>query len=148
MDRNEQLSRYNMSREEIDEMFRSVKVIAVVGLSRSKEAPSHIVASYMQDQGYRIIPVRPAVEELLGEKCYERLEDVPEKIDVVNVFRRSEEVPDIVESAIAIGAKIIWAQEGVVNRLAAVRAHEAGLKVIMGKCLMKEHKRYMIDISL
>ena len=148
MDENYELSKYNVSKEDIHEIFQKVKVIAVVGLSRNHEADSHMVAFYLQDHGYRVIPVYPKVKEILNEKCYDRLEDIPEKVHIVNVFRRSEEVPAIVESAITIGAKIVWTQEGIVHKEAAIRANEAGLKTVMGKCIMKEHKRYEIDISI
>ena len=127
--------------EDIAELLRSARTIAVVGLSGKKFRPSYGVSEYMQSSGYRIIPVNPTVDEALGEKSYARLEDVPEPIDIVNVFRRPEFVPDIVESAIRVGAKAVWLQEGVVHEAAAARARKAGLKVVMDRCILKEHRR-------
>ena len=125
----------------VAELLRSSRVIAVVGLSCKKFRPSYGVAEYMQREGYRIIPVNPHEAEVLGEKAYTRLEDVPEKIDIVDIFRRSEFVMPIVESAIRLGAKAIWMQEGVEDHEAAKRAREAGLFVIMDRCILKEHSR-------
>jgi len=120
-------------------MLKSARTIAVVGLSSKRYRPSYGVAAYMQSAGYRIIPVNPNEREVLGEKCYARLEDVSEKVDIVDIFRRSELVPEVVESAIRIGAKAVWMQEGVVNEEAARRAREAGLEVVMDLCILKEH---------
>jgi predicted CoA-binding protein len=103
--------------------------------------PSFSVTAYMQGAGYRIIPVNPNETEVLGEKCYARLEDVPEKIDIVNVFRRAEEVPPAVESAIRVGAKVVWMQMGILNELAAEKAHAAGLVVVEDACILVEHKK-------
>lgn len=125
----------------IPDLLRSSRTIAVVGLSDKKSRPSYGVARYMQSAGYRIIPVNPEVEEVLGEKCYPNLESVPEPIDIVDIFRRSEFVPPIVEAAIRVGAKAIWMQEGVIHELAAERARAAGLAVVMDRCLLKEHMR-------
>ena len=121
-------------------MLKSARTIAVVGLSSKRYRPSYGVAAYMQSAGYRIIPVNPNEREVLGEKCYARLEDVPEKIDIVDIFRRSELVPEVVESAIRIGAKAVWMQEGVVHEEAALQAREAGLEVVMDLCILKEHR--------
>lgn len=121
-------------------MLKSARTIAVVGLSSKRYRPSYGVAAYMQSAGYRIIPVNPNETEVLGEKCYARLEDIPEKIDIVDIFRRSELVPEVVESAIRIGAKAVWMQEGVVHEEAARRAREAGLEVVMDLCILKEHR--------
>lgn len=115
------------------------KVIAVVGLSSKPHRPSYGVARYLQTVGYRIIPVNPNEKEVLGEKSYARLEDVPIKVDIVDVFRRSELVPPVVESAIAVGARTLWLQEGVVHEEAATRARAAGLDVVMDRCVLKEH---------
>src|SRR6516165_3639140 len=112
----------------IPELLRNTRTIAVVGLSSSPMRPSNGVSAYMQRSGYRIIPVNPNEAEVLGEKSYSRLEDIPEKIDMVNVFRRPEFVPEIVESAIRIGAKSVWMQEGVVHEAAAEQARAAGLE--------------------
>jgi predicted CoA-binding protein len=125
----------------IAELLRQSRVIAVVGLSSRRSRPSFGVSQYMQSVGYRIIPVNPNETEVLGERAYARLEDVPEHIDIVNVFRRPEHVPEIVESAIRVGAKAIWLQEDVVHEEAARRAEEAGLAVVMDRCILKEHRR-------
>jgi uncharacterized protein len=123
-----------------ERMLREGKTIAVVGLSSHRVRPSFGVAQYMQRSGYRIIPVNPNESEVLGEKAYARLEDIPEPVDIVDIFRRSEFVPAIVESAIRIGAKGIWMQEGVENEDAARRARESGLLVVMNACILKEHR--------
>ena len=125
----------------IPELLRAGRTIAVVGLSNRKTRPSYSVSEYMQAQGYRIIPVNPNLTEALGERAYARLEDVPEHIDIVDIFRRPEFVPDIVESAIRVGAGAVWMQEGVVHEDAAGRAREAGLTVVMDRCILKEHRR-------
>jgi predicted CoA-binding protein len=124
----------------IPELLRAARVIAVVGLSSNDMRPSHGVAQYMQRHGYRIIPVNPNETEVLGEKAYARLEDVPEKIDIVDVFRRSQFVRGVVESAIHIGAKAVWMQEGVVDEEAADVARAAGLDVVMDRCILKDHR--------
>lgn len=121
-------------------LLRNSKTIAVVGLSNSPWRPSFGVSEYMQAMGYRIIPVNPAETTILGEKCYATLEEIPEKIDIVNVFRRPEFVPEIVESAIRIGAKGLWLQEEVIHGAAAARARAAGLEVLMDLCILKEHR--------
>ena len=125
----------------IPELLRRSRTIAVVGLSSKKFRPSYGVAEYMQEHGYRIIPVNPNETEVLGEKSYARIEDVPEHIDIVDIFRRSEFVAPIVETAIRIGAGAIWMQEGVVHEDAAKMAREAGLAVVMDRCILKEHMR-------
>ncbi len=123
----------------IPEILRDSRVIAVVGLSSDDMRPSHGVAEYMQSAGYRIIPVNPNETEVLGEKAYARLEDVPEKIDIVDIFRRSIFVRPVVESAIKIEAKAVWMQEGVVDEAAAKLARAAGLDVVMDRCILKDH---------
>ena len=125
----------------IPELLRKSKTIAVVGLSSNPMRPSYGVAEYLQREGYRIIPVNPQETEILGEKVYARLEDIPEHVDIVDVFRRPEFVPDIVDSAIKIGASALWLQEDVVHEEGALRARSAGLAVVMDKCLLKEHRR-------
>jgi predicted CoA-binding protein len=125
----------------IPDLLRQSRTIAVVGLSSKKFRPSHGVAEYMQKAGYRIIPVNPHESEVLGEKAYARLEDIPEHIDIVDIFRRSEAVPPVVESAIRVGASAVWMQEGVVHEEAARKAREAGLVVVMDRCILKEHMR-------
>jgi predicted CoA-binding protein len=122
-------------------MIRTGKTIAVVGLSNRRSRPSYGVSEYLQEQGYRIIPVNPNETEVLGEKAYARLEDIPEPVDIVDVFRRSEEVPAIVDSAIKIGAKGIWMQEGVSDETAAAKARAAGLDVVMDHCILKIHRK-------
>lgn len=128
-----------MSADPIRELLETSKFIAVVGLSSSRSRPSYGVARYLQSAGYRIIPVNPNETEVLGVRAYPRLEDVPDKIDIVNIFRRPEAVPEIVESAIRIGARSIWMQEGVIHEAAAERARQAGLVVVMDRCILKDH---------
>jgi uncharacterized protein len=115
----------------------------VVGLTDNPLRPSFGVSSYMQSQGYHIIPVNPNVRDSLGEKAYASLLDVPEKIDIVNIFRRPEAVPDIVEQAIQLKVPAIWMQEGVVHEEAAEKARKAGIFVVMDLCILKEHRRYL-----
>lgn len=129
------------------EILRAARTIAVVGLSSHAWRPSHEIAEYLQRQGYRIIPVNPNETRVLGETSYARLEDVPEPVDLVNVFRRPEYVPEIVESAIRIGAKAVWMQPGTVNEAAAARAREAGLMVVAGPCIYVEHRRLKPDLG-
>jgi predicted CoA-binding protein len=125
----------------IPDLLRRSRTIAVVGLSSKRFRPSYGVAEYMQAQGYRIIPVNPNEAEVLGEKSYASIEEIPEHIDIVDIFRRSEFVAPIVESAIRIGANAVWMQEGVVHEDAARKAREAGLQVVMDRCILKEHMR-------
>jgi predicted CoA-binding protein len=131
------------SDQQMKELLQKAHTIAVVGLSSSRFRASYGVSQYMQSAGYRIIPVNPNEQEVLGEKSYARLEDVPEKIDVVDVFRRSEFVPEIVDAAIRVGARAIWMQDGVVDETAAQRARDAGLFVVMDDCILREHRRLM-----
>ncbi len=129
--------------QEIRELLRSSRVIAVVGLSSKKFRASYGVAEYMQREGYRIIPVNPNESQVLGERAYARLEDVPEHVDIVDIFRRSEFVGPLVKSAIRIGASAVWMQEGVEDEAAAKKAEKAGLRVVMDRCILKEHQRYL-----
>ena len=129
--------------EPITELLRRATTIAVVGLTDTPVRPSYGVSSYMQSQGYRIIPVNPNISESLGEKAYASLLDVPEKIDIVNIFRRPEAVPAIVGEAIQLRVPAIWMQEGVVHEQAAEKAREAGIFVVMDRCILKEHRRYV-----
>jgi hypothetical protein len=122
----------------ITEILASARTIAVVGLSHKPYRASFGVSETLQDSGYRIFPVNPNESEVLGEKCYARLEDIPEKIDIVDIFRRPEFVPEIVDAAIRIGARAIWMQEGVEDEKSAARARRAGLFVIMDNCIAKE----------
>jgi predicted CoA-binding protein len=128
------------SNEMIKNILLSTKTIASVGLSWNKEKVSNKVGAYLQEQGYRVIPVNPTADEILGEKAYPDLESIPEKIDVVQVFRRPEDVPPVVDSAIKIGAKVVWMQEGIVNEEAAQIAREAGLQVVMDACMRATHQ--------
>ena len=117
------------------------KTIAVVGLSSNPDKPGHFVPKYLKEHGYTIIPVNPTAKgEILGEKVYAGLRDLPQKVEIVEIFRPPKDVPPIVEDAIAIGAKVVWMQEGIVNNAAAERAKAAGLTVIMDKCMMKVHR--------
>ncbi len=125
----------------IADVLRDSKTIAVVGLSSRRFRPSYGVAEYMQSAGYRIIPVNPNESEVLGEKAYARLEDIPEAVDIVDIFRRSEFVPEIVDAAIRIGAKAIWMQEGVEHSGAAQNGEAAGMTVVMDRCILKEHRK-------
>lgn len=137
-----------MSDSEVTEILNKYRVIAVVGLSNQLGKPSHRVAAYMKKHGYKIIPVNPTIEEALGEKSYKSLLDIPQEIqrtiDVVDIFRRSEDVPPIVDQAIQLKQKfgrplVVWMQLDIVNQAAAEKAKQAGLQVVMDKCLMKEH---------
>jgi hypothetical protein len=128
-----------LSGDSVLEILKTSKTIAVVGLSSRRTRPSYGVAEYMQAAGYRIIPVNPNETEVLGEKSYARLEEVPERVDIVDIFRRSEYVPAIVDSAIRIGARAVWMQESVFHAAAATRAREAGLFVVEDSCILKEH---------
>jgi predicted CoA-binding protein len=123
------------------EIFEDSKIIAIVGLSANPERPSNRVGDYMKGNGYKIIPVNPTIESALDEKSYPDLGSVPEKVDVVDIFRKSEEVLPVVQEAVKIGATTVWLQEGVINKEAAEYARKAGLRVVMDKCLMKEHQR-------
>lgn len=117
------------------------KTIAVVGISDNPERPSNFVAKFMEEHGYKIIPVNPNLAEWEGKKCYPDLLSIPEKVDVVDIFRRPEAVPPIVDEAIAIKAKVVWMQEGIVNEEAAAKARDAGLEVVMDRCMKKEYIR-------
>ena len=117
------------------------RTVAVVGLSANWHRPSNFAAKYLQDHGYRVIPVNPAYQEVLGERCYPDLKSIPEPVDVVDVFRRAEEVPAIAADAIAIGARVLWLQIGVIHAAAAATARAAGLDVVMDRCMKIEHAR-------
>ena len=126
--------------EELRQILATTKTIAVVGLSDKPDRPSHTIPAYLQRQGYRIIPVNPKISEALGEKAYPSLRDVPVPVDVVEIFRHAEDAPPIVEDAIAIGAKVVWMQLGIVNEEAAARAEAAGLTVVMDTCMGATHQ--------
>ena len=125
----------------VQRLLHTARTIAVVGLSGRRFRPSYGVSEYMQSAGYRIIPVNPNESEVLGEKAYASLDEIPEPIDIVDIFRRPEFVPEIVDAAIRIGAKVIWMQEGVEHAEAAQKAAAAGLTVIMDRCILKEHRK-------
>ena len=125
----------------IDDILRDLHVVAVVGLSANQDRPSYGVATYLKKHGYEVIPVNPNEDTILGERCYASLTLIDEQVDIVDIFRRSEEADTIVDEAIKIGAKVVWMQEGVVNEQAAKRARGAGLEVIMDMCMMKEHRK-------
>jgi predicted CoA-binding protein len=131
----------NATSDEIAQILRSAKVIAVIGASLKPERPSHWISVYLKEQGYKVIPVNPGLSEVLGDKCYKSLSDVPEPVDIVDIFRDPSAVPGIVDEAIAKKAKAIWMQEGIVHNAAADKARAAGLKVVMNKCIYKEHGR-------
>ncbi len=132
-----------MNEEELRDVLGHSKTVAVVGISPKPDRPSYLVAAYLQSEGYRIIPVRPDGEEILGEKVYHGLAEIPKniEIDVVDVFRKSEDVLPVVEEAIQRGAKVVWMQEGIFHSEAASRAEAAGLKVVMDRCMKKERQR-------
>jgi uncharacterized protein len=132
---------YNTNNDVVAQILRGAKTIAVVGLSSNPMRASHEVAEYLRNAGYRIIPVNPNETAVLGEKAYARLEDVPEPVDIVDVFRRAEEVGTVAEAAIKIKAKVLWMQLGIENAGAAERARAAGLVVVEDACLLVEHKR-------
>lgn len=132
------------SDQEMKEILLSTKTIASVGLSSNQEKDSFWVVSYLKEQGYRIIPVNPTATEILGEKVYPNLEAIPDKVDVVQVFRKSEDVMPVVESAIKIGAKVVWMQAGIVNEEAAKKARQTGLQVVMDECMRVAHRRLIV----
>jgi len=123
------------------DILLSAKTIASFGLSSNQEKESYWIVSYLKEMGYRIIPVNPTATEIMGEKVYPDLESIPDKVDIVQVFRKSEDVPPVVDSAIKIGAKVVWMQEGIVNEAAAQKAREAGLQVVMDACMRATHRR-------
>jgi len=122
-------------------ILNDYRIIAMVGLSPDPNRPSHRVAKYLINQGYKVIPVNPDAQEILGTRSYSNMSSIPEPIEIVDIFRRSEEVMPIVDEAIKVGAKAVWMQEGVVNEEAASKAQDAGLLVVMDRCMLKEHKR-------
>jgi hypothetical protein len=136
-----ELPAFRVSDEEARKVMERYKTIAVVGLSTNPEKPGHYVPKYLMEHGYTVIPVNPtAKDEILGQKVYAGLKEIPQKIEIVDIFRPPKDVPPIVEDAIGIGAKVVWMQEGIVNNAAAERAKAAGLTVIMDKCMMKVHR--------
>lgn len=134
-----------MTEDDVGKILANFKTVAVVGISPNEDRPSYIVASYLKSKGYRIIPVRPDGEEILGERVYHRLADIPEEIgvEIVDIFRKSEDVPPVVDEAIRRKAKVVWMQEGVIHEEARTKAEKAGLKVVMDRCMKKEHQRLL-----
>lgn len=126
---------------EMKEILLSARTIASVGLSSNQEKDSYWIASYLKEMGYRIIPVNPTATEILGEKVYPSLSDIPDKVDIVQVFRKPEDVPPVVDEAIKIGAKVVWMQEGISHEEAAQKARAAGLQVVMDACMRVTHRR-------
>ncbi|MFZ2089204.1 MAG: CoA-binding protein [Desulfobaccales bacterium] len=129
--------------EEIKVILRNYKVVAVVGLSPKPERPSFRVAQYLKDHGYRIVPVNPGQKEILGETCYPRLKDIPFPVEVVDIFRNVEAIPAIVDEAIEAGAKVVWMQQGLAEPVSARKAREAGLQVIMDRCMKIDHAQLL-----
>ncbi len=129
--------------DKIKVILQNYRVVAVVGLSPQPERPSFKVARYLQEQGYRIIPVNPGQKEILGEKCYPRLSDIPFPVEVVDIFRNVEAIPAIVDEAIATGAKVVWMQQGLTEPTAARKAREAGLEVVMDRCMKIDHTQFL-----
>ena len=129
----------------IGEILRSAHSIAVVGLSSKRFRPSYGVAEYLKSAGYHVIPVNPQEESVLGERCYAELAQIPESVDIVDIFRKSEFVPEIVDAAIHKGVRVIWMQEGVIHEEAAAKARAAGLEVVMDRCILKEHRRMLVS---
>jgi uncharacterized protein len=130
----------NASPEAVRRILDSARTVAVIGLSDKPDRDSHHVAAYLQAHGYRIIPVNPNVSTVLGEKAYPKLREVPEPVDIVDIFRTPDAVPEIVDEAIAQHAQVIWMQEGIAHNAAADKARAAGLQVVMNKCMLKEHR--------
>ena len=130
------------SPETIERILEDCRTIAVIGLSSDLNRPSHGVASYMRSRGYKVIAVNPNETEVFGDKAYSSLAEVPDKIDLVDVFRRSSEAGVAVDEAIALGVRAVWLQEGVIDEAAAARAHEAGLLVVMDRCWLRDHARF------
>jgi uncharacterized protein len=136
-----EIAAYNPPPEEIGAILQKYKIVAVVGLSPKPERDSHRVAKYMKEKGYRIVPVNPGQKNILGEKCYPNLKAIPFPVDIVNVFRKPDAVPPIVHDAVEIGARVVWMQLGIVHNDAAEKAREAGLEVVMDRCIKVEHMR-------
>lgn len=137
-----QLPEFNPEDEEIRGILENNRTIAVVGLSTDPGKDSHRVAKYLQEHGYRLVPVNPKADEILGEQCYASLQEIPFSVDIVDIFRKIEAIPALVDEAIAIGAKVVWMQLGLAENRSAHKAMAAGLKVVMNKCLKIEHSRY------
>jgi predicted CoA-binding protein len=137
----------NPSAAEIKALLQRVRTVAVVGLSPDPDRPSYSVAMYLQSVGYRIVPVRPGGGNILGEKAYPRLSEIPFAVDAVEIFRKSSEAGAHVDEAVALGAHAVWMQEGVIDEAAALRAREAGLFVAMDRCMLKEHRKIRLGVT-
>jgi predicted CoA-binding protein len=137
------MSELTASPEEIKAILENYRVVAVVGLSPKPERASHQVAQYLKDHGYRIVPVNPGQKEILGESCYRSLADIPFPVEVVDIFRNVEAIPAVVDEAIAIGAKVVWMQQGLEEPASAQKAREAGLKVVMDRCMKIDHAQFI-----
>ncbi len=138
-----QMPEFNPEDAEIKGILENNRIIAVVGLSTDPDKDSHRVAQYLQEHGYKIVPVNPKADEILGQKCYASLKEIPFSVDIVDIFRKIEAIPAIVDEAIAIGAKVVWMQLGLAENRLAQKARVAGLQVVMNKCLKVEHHRYL-----
>lgn len=132
-------SEIQASAEEVTKILKNYRVVAVVGLSADPGRPSHQVAQYLKEHGYRIIPVNPGCQEILGEKCYPTLKDIPFPLEVVDIFRKVDAIPGIVDDAIAVGAKVVWMQQGLEEPVSGGKARQAGLAVVMDRCMKIEH---------
>jgi predicted CoA-binding protein len=130
---------------ELRQILKTIRTVASVGVSSSEEKPSYWIFNYLKEHGYQMIPVNPTASEILGQKTYPDLVTIPKKIEVVQVFRKPEDVPPVVEQAIKVGAKIVWMQKGIINEEAARNAESAGLKVVMNRCMMETHQRLLGD---
>ena len=137
-----QLPEFNPMDEEVKAILKDNQTIAVVGLSTDPDKDSHRVAKYLLERGYGIVPVKPKCDQILGQKCYASLRDIPFPVDIVDIFRKIDAIPAIVDEAIAIGAKVVWMQLGLAENTSARKAQEAGLQVVMNKCIKIEHSRY------
>lgn len=137
-----QLPEFNPEDTEVKAILENHHTIAVVGLSPDPNKDSHRVARYLLEQGYRVVPINPKCDQILGQKCYASLKDIPFPIDIVDIFRKIEAIPAIVDEAIAIGAKVVWMQLGLAENQSARKAQEAGLQTVMNKCIKIEHSRY------
>ncbi|MBW1917661.1 MAG: CoA-binding protein [Deltaproteobacteria bacterium] len=137
-----QLPEFNPMDEEVKAILKDNQTIAVVGLSTDPDKDSHRVAKYLLERGYGIVPVNPKCDQILGQKCYASLRDIPFPVDIVDIFRKIDAIPAIVDEAIAIGAKVVWMQLGLAENTSARKAQEAGLQVVMNKCIKIEHSRY------
>lgn len=137
----------NPLEEDIKQLLQKSNTIAVVGISRKEDRDSYKVAKYLKEHGFKIIPVNPRYEEVLGEKCSKSLSDIPFSVDIVDIFRKPESIPPIVDEAIKIGAKAVWMQLGLAHNASAKKAREAGLEVVMNKCIKIEHSRLLRETS-